>query len=58
MTSRGLLEYWHRMIGDRTFGDTMLDRLAHRFTTGGSSHHLRSPEFPTDYPPPSATLHG
>jgi hypothetical protein len=40
------------MIGDHTFGDTMIDRLvfhSHRLTlTGGSSRRIGTPEPKTD----------
>jgi hypothetical protein len=47
MTCRAHVENWHDMIGDHTFGDTVLDRLvyySHWLTlTGGSSRRLRTP---------------
>jgi DNA replication protein DnaC len=55
MLARRPVEDWHDMIGDHTFGETMLDRLvwhSHRLTlTSGSSRRPRTLESPTDYPP-------
>jgi hypothetical protein len=47
MISWRRVENWQDMIGDHTFGDTMLGRLvyySHWLTlTGGLSHHRRPP---------------
>jgi hypothetical protein len=54
MTSRRTVENWHDKIGDRTFGNTMLDRLVYcshlLALTGGSSRHVSTPKSPTKPP--------
>lgn len=47
VTSQLPLDHWHEVIGDPTFGDTILDRLihhAHRITLKGASMRRRSVE--------------
>jgi predicted DNA-binding protein (MmcQ/YjbR family) len=50
MTGQRPAEKWHDVIGDHTFGDSMLYRLvyhSYRLTlTGGLSHHRRPPLLP------------
>jgi hypothetical protein len=62
MTGRRPVENWHDMIGNHTFGDTVLERLYYYshwlILTGGSLRGLRTSEYPTDCPPSSASLPG